>query len=149
MFSRVDTVPNRPTTIAYSYALLAIMFMPYFLCFDRTTPSSNEEASLSREYPVMFARVWLAAAWVNLAVAHCVADCIAILWCLCLLSNSLCALHPLMEQQCSETRSYHHRVEDSGAEAYCRPNATQTCPRLIYIADAPVSSMVLMAWPSY
>jgi hypothetical protein len=84
MFPRGDIVPNYPTTIAYSYALLAIVFMPYFIYFDRRDTGRGtlgrllhpltKGASPFTEYSVMFARVWLAAAWVNLAVAQCMTD---------------------------------------------------------------------------
>lgn len=84
MFPRADTVPNYPTTIAHSYALLAIMLMPYFIYFDRRDTGRGalgrllhpltKGASPLTEYSIMFARVWLAAAWVNLAVAQCMTD---------------------------------------------------------------------------
>ncbi|KAK0628800.1 hypothetical protein B0T17DRAFT_523777, partial [Bombardia bombarda] len=35
MFPRADTVPDGYTTVAYSYALITVMFIPHFVSRDR------------------------------------------------------------------------------------------------------------------
>ncbi|KAK3335649.1 hypothetical protein B0T19DRAFT_407054 [Cercophora scortea] len=83
MFRRPDTVPEGYTDVAYSYTLLAIMLIPYFVSWDRTGCRSQlgellrpltRGARPLTEYAVMFARVWLLVAWYNLAVAQFMAD---------------------------------------------------------------------------
>ncbi|KAK3293924.1 uncharacterized protein B0H64DRAFT_175637 [Chaetomium fimeti] len=83
MFRRADTVPDYYATVAYSYALVTIMLIPYFIYFDRRDGRGplgrllhplTREASPFTEYSIMFARVWLAVAWVNLAVAQFMTD---------------------------------------------------------------------------
>lgn len=86
MFPRADSVPgyHYPTAVAHSYALLTIMCIPHFISEDRYMDGRGELGRLVRpltrgaspltEFLVMFARVWLAAAWVNLAVARFLID---------------------------------------------------------------------------
>jgi len=84
MFPRADTVPDYPTTIAYSYVLITIACIPNFVSWDRYMDGRAALGRLLRpltrgaspitEFSVMFARVWLAAAWVNLAAAQFMTD---------------------------------------------------------------------------
>jgi hypothetical protein len=83
MFPPADIFPGYSTTIAHSYALISIMLIPYFVYLDRRDGRGQlggllrpltRGASRGTEFAVMFARVWLAAAWVNRAVAQFVAD---------------------------------------------------------------------------
>jgi hypothetical protein len=84
MFPQADTVANYSTTIAHSYALIAIMLIPHFVSRDRYMDGRGQLGRLVRpltrgarpltEFSVMFARVWLAAAWVNMAVVQFMTD---------------------------------------------------------------------------
>lgn len=84
MFPRADTVPDYPTTMAYSFVMITIMCIPNFVSWDwymdgraalgRELRPLTRGASPFMEYSVMFARVWLAAAWVNLAAAQFMTD---------------------------------------------------------------------------
>lgn len=80
MFPPADVVPGYPIGVAYSYALMAIPFIPYFLYFDRRLDGGANLGAILRPYTraasprieafIMMARVWLAAAWVNMATAE-------------------------------------------------------------------------------
>ncbi|KAK4461401.1 hypothetical protein QBC42DRAFT_94273 [Cladorrhinum samala] len=84
MFPRADTVPDYPATIAHSYVLITIMLIPHFVSRDRVMDGRGALGRLVRpltrgaspltEYLVMFARVWLAAAWANMAGAQFMTD---------------------------------------------------------------------------
>ncbi|KAM6481148.1 hypothetical protein HDV62DRAFT_398356 [Trichoderma sp. SZMC 28011] len=86
MFPPVDIVPGHeyPTDVAYSFALITFLFIPRFISSDRQFDGSgilgtilrplSRRASPPVEYAIMFARVWLAAAWVNMAVAQFMVD---------------------------------------------------------------------------
>jgi hypothetical protein len=101
MFPRADTVPDYSAYpyIAHSYALITILLIPHFVCRDRYMDGrgalGRELRPLTRgaspltEYLVMFAHVWLAATWANLAAAH---------------------FHPVMGLQSLKTRSDDHQV---------------------------------------
>ncbi|KAK0741179.1 hypothetical protein B0T18DRAFT_419623 [Schizothecium vesticola] len=81
MIPRADTVPDYPAYIAHSYVLISILLIPHFVSRDQYM---NDRGALGRplargaspltEYLVMFARVWLAAAWANLAAAQFITD---------------------------------------------------------------------------
>ncbi|PKK45670.1 hypothetical protein CI102_10446 [Trichoderma harzianum] len=86
MFPPADIVPGHeyPTSVAYSFVLITILFIPRFIASDRYFDGANtlgtelrpltRRASPLVEYVVMFARVWLAAAWVNMASAQFMMD---------------------------------------------------------------------------
>ncbi|KKP07105.1 hypothetical protein THAR02_00755 [Trichoderma harzianum] len=86
MFPPADIVPGHeyPTSVAYSFVLITILFIPRFISSDRNFDGANtlgmmlrpvtRRASLLTEYAIMFARVWLAAAWVNMASAQYMMD---------------------------------------------------------------------------
>ncbi|UKZ81024.1 hypothetical protein TrVFT333_008791 [Trichoderma virens FT-333] len=93
MFPPADIVPGHdyPTSIAYSYVLITMLFIPSFISSDRYFDGSNTLGSILRpltrranpsmEFAAMFARVWLAAAWVNAATAQFMTDWV--LWTFC------------------------------------------------------------------
>ncbi|KAK2612591.1 hypothetical protein QQS21_001363 [Conoideocrella luteorostrata] len=80
MFPRADVVPDYPTTGAYGFALLTMMLIPHFISCDRHQDGRGTLGTILRpltrgasplmEFTAMFARVWLAAAWVNMATAQ-------------------------------------------------------------------------------
>ncbi|KAK0722190.1 hypothetical protein B0T26DRAFT_206936 [Lasiosphaeria miniovina] len=84
MFPRADTVPDYPTTIAHSFVLVTIVCIPNFISRDRYMDGRAALGRLLRpltrgaspltEFSAMFARVWLAAAWANLAAAQFMTD---------------------------------------------------------------------------
>lgn len=86
MFPPADIVPGHeyPTSVAYSFVLITILFIPRFISSDRQFDGANTLGTMLRpvtrsasprvEYAVMFARVWLAAAWVNMATAQFMMD---------------------------------------------------------------------------
>ncbi|KAL7782502.1 hypothetical protein V8C43DRAFT_310246 [Trichoderma afarasin] len=86
MFPPADIVPGHeyPTSVAYSFVLITILFIPRFISSDRYVDGSgilgtilrplSRRASPPVEYAIMFTRVWLAAAWVNMAAAQCMTD---------------------------------------------------------------------------
>ncbi|KAI0005587.1 hypothetical protein F4779DRAFT_49033 [Xylariaceae sp. FL0662B] len=84
MFPPADIVPDYPSGIAHSFALLTIMCIPNFVSWDRhldgratlgtTLRPLTRKASPFMEVFVMFARVWLAAAWANAATAQFMTD---------------------------------------------------------------------------
>lgn len=89
MFPRSDIDPlypkyAYPTSIAYTYALIGIICLPYFLHFDRLETGRSalgrmlhpltKTAGPVTEVCVMFARVWLAATWINAATAQLLGD---------------------------------------------------------------------------
>lgn len=84
MFPPADIIPDYPTNIAYSFALLTIMCIPNFLFWDRRLDGRATLGTILRpltrtaspfiEVSVMFARVWLAAAWANAATAQFMTD---------------------------------------------------------------------------
>jgi hypothetical protein len=84
MFPSGDIFPDYSTTIGHSYALISIMLIPYLVYLDRRRDGRGgfgelfrpltREASRVREFAVMIVRVWLAAAWVNRAVAQFMTD---------------------------------------------------------------------------
>lgn len=77
MFPPADIVPGYPIGIAYTYALMAIPCIPYFLYLDRRITGRSTLGAILHPYTraassriealIMMARVWLAAAWVNMA----------------------------------------------------------------------------------
>lgn len=77
MFPRADTVPDYPTTIAHSFVLITIMLIPSFVSRERRRYGRAALGDLlqpltrgaSHPFLVMFARVWLAAAWANRTAA--------------------------------------------------------------------------------
>ncbi|KAH8885060.1 hypothetical protein GQ53DRAFT_829115 [Thozetella sp. PMI_491] len=84
MFPPADIVPDYPTELSYSIALMTILHIPIFVSRDR---QHDGEATLGvilrpftrtlspfMEASVMFARVWLAAAWTNAATAQFMTD---------------------------------------------------------------------------
>ncbi|KAL7913286.1 hypothetical protein GGI35DRAFT_442578 [Trichoderma velutinum] len=86
MFPPADIVPGLeyPTSVAYSFVLFTIMYIPIFIPSDRNFDGANSLGKMLRpltsrasppvEYAVMFARVWLAVAWVNAATAQFMID---------------------------------------------------------------------------
>lgn len=86
MFPPVDIVPGHeyPTSMAYSFVLITVLFIPRFISSDRDIDGSgilgtilrplSRRASPRVEYTIMFARIWLAAAWVNMASAQLMVD---------------------------------------------------------------------------
>ncbi|QYT00821.1 hypothetical protein H0G86_007888 [Trichoderma simmonsii] len=86
MFPPADIVPGHeyPTDVAYSFVLITVLFIPRFISSDRYVDGSGilgtilrpltRRASPRVEYAIMFARVWLAAAWVNMASAQFMMD---------------------------------------------------------------------------
>ncbi|KAF3071821.1 hypothetical protein CFAM422_005608 [Trichoderma lentiforme] len=82
MFPPADIVSDHeyPTSVAYSFVLITILFIPRFISSDREFDGANTLGTMLRpltrgasprvEYAIMFARVWLAAAWVNMASAQ-------------------------------------------------------------------------------
>lgn len=91
MFPQADTVPGYPAYIAHSYVLITIICIPYFVSCDRSIYGRGVLGDLVRpltrgarpftEYSVMFARVWLAAAWANMAAAQFMTDHNVLLGC--------------------------------------------------------------------
>ncbi|KAG5983396.1 hypothetical protein E4U55_008246 [Claviceps digitariae] len=82
MFPPADVVPpsrTYPVLQVYILVLLCILALPYFVWRDRR-PSPGilgqllrswlERAGRRVEFLVMFARMWLCAAWMNMAAAH-------------------------------------------------------------------------------
>ncbi|KAL7956891.1 hypothetical protein V8C34DRAFT_325772 [Trichoderma compactum] len=86
MFPPADIVPGHeyPTSVAYSFVLITIMYIPRFISSDRTLDGANTLGTMLRpltrrasppvEFAIIFARVWLAAAWVNTAAAQFMTD---------------------------------------------------------------------------
>ncbi|OPB41956.1 hypothetical protein A0O28_0030730 [Trichoderma guizhouense] len=86
MFPPADIVPGHeyPTSMAYSFVLITILFLPRFIASDRYFDGANGLGTMLRpvtrrasplvEYAIMFARVWLAAAWVNMASVQLMVD---------------------------------------------------------------------------
>ncbi|KAL6792437.1 hypothetical protein GGI42DRAFT_157099 [Trichoderma sp. SZMC 28013] len=86
MFPPADIVPGHdyPTSTAYSFALITVLFIPRFISSDRYIDGSgilgtilrplSRRASPSMEVAIMFARIWLAVAWVNAATAQFMTD---------------------------------------------------------------------------
>ncbi|PNP51527.1 hypothetical protein THARTR1_07783 [Trichoderma harzianum] len=86
MFSPADIVPGHeyPTSVAYSFVLITVLFIPRFISSARYRDGSgilgtilrplSRRASPPVEFAIMFARVWLAAAWVNMAAAQFMTD---------------------------------------------------------------------------
>jgi len=84
MFPQADTVPDYPTTIAHSFVLIIIICIPNFISWDRYIDGRaalgrllhplTRGASPLTEFSVMFARIWLTAAWANLAAAQFMAE---------------------------------------------------------------------------
>ncbi|KAL7810348.1 hypothetical protein V8C26DRAFT_410105 [Trichoderma gracile] len=83
MFPPADIVSYLDTTLTYSFALIMIMCIPYFLYMDQPARSGplgrmlrplTKRASPSMQFCIMLARVWLAAAWVNSGAAQFMID---------------------------------------------------------------------------
>ncbi|KAL7932661.1 hypothetical protein V8C35DRAFT_306369 [Trichoderma chlorosporum] len=92
MFPPADIVPGLeyPTSVAYGSALIFVLLIPKFISSDRDPRCGGilgsilhplttraRRASPSLEVAMMFARVWLAAAWVNAAAAQFMTDGVA------------------------------------------------------------------------
>ncbi|EGR44245.1 uncharacterized protein TRIREDRAFT_112459 [Trichoderma reesei QM6a] len=74
MFPPADVVSYLDTTLAYSYSLIMVMCIPYFLYMDQPSRSGplgrmlrplTTRVSPSLQFCIMLVRVWLAAAWIN------------------------------------------------------------------------------------
>lgn len=82
MFPQTDIVPDYPVHIAHNCALIIILFIPHFVSWERSASRAGRGAlgrelyPLSRgaspptQYLIMFARVWLAVAWINSTLAQ-------------------------------------------------------------------------------
>lgn len=85
IFPRADSFPaNYPPGMSYAFALILVSWIPGFVRSDRCYDGSGSLGTLLRpltsrcsppvEYFVMFARIWLATAWVNITMAQFAVD---------------------------------------------------------------------------